>query len=392
MDDPERGVATGEGLGRRAFLTGLAAVPIALSARGLAARAGEAGPGMVVREQEPQNLESPFSFLEGFLTPVDQFYVRNHFPVPELTAETWALEVGGAVERPFRISYQELRGMTARTTPATLECAGNGRVFLAPKEKGAQWGQGAVGNAEWTGVPLSALLERAGVRPGAVEVVFEGADQGELKDDPKSPGPIRFARSLPMAKVRGDTILLAHKMNGAALTPAHGFPVRAVVPGWYGMASVKWLAKVTVADRPFLGFFQSLDYTHWERQGGQPSLVPIGELQVKAQVARPALKEVVAAGRPYLVRGAAWTGEAEIAGVEVSTDGGRSWSAARLAGEPIRHAWRLWEFSWEDPRPGSTTIMARAVDSLGHWQPTRRDRDRRNYMISHVVPVAVEVR
>src|SRR5262249_49811328 len=158
--------------------------------------------------------------------------------------------------------------LPSRTIPALLECAGNGRAFLVPRARGVAWQLGAVGTAEWTGVPLSAILDRAGVRAGAVEVILEGADSGEFREDPQAPGPIHCARSLPLEKARQQEVLLAYRMNGAEITAAHGYPLRAVVPGWYGMASVKWLTRLVVSDRPFQGFFQSIDYTYFERRHG----------------------------------------------------------------------------------------------------------------------------
>lgn len=254
---------------------------------------------MIIREKEPENLESPASVLHTFITPTNQFYIRNHFKQPDLTADTWKLKVEGAVDYPLEIGYRDLISMPSRTQVSMLECAGNGRVFLIPKEDGAQWQSGAVGNAEWTGVPLSAVLEKAGVKSNAVDVMFEGADQGEIKEDPKSPGEIHFARSLPMGKARGGSVLLAYKMNGADLSASHGFPVRAIVPGWYGMASIKWLARIVVTDKPFQGFFQTLQYSHWERPNNTPTLMPVTETRVKTSVVAPMLDEVVPLNAGY---------------------------------------------------------------------------------------------
>jgi DMSO/TMAO reductase YedYZ molybdopterin-dependent catalytic subunit len=296
------------------------------------------------------------------------------------------------VERPFEISHDEFLKLPTQTTVALLECSGNGRVFLTPKEEGVQWQLGAVGNAEWTGVPLSAVLERARVRGNAVEVVLEGADTGEIKEPPKSPEKIPFARSLPLAKALGPGVLLAYRMNGAELPAAHGFPVRALVSAWYGMASVKWLARIIVTDRPFHGYFQSFEYSYWRRQNGLPVLAPIGELEVKAEIARPALQEVLPANSAYRMHGAAWTGESEVTKVEVSTDGGSTWATARLLDKPARHAWRLWEYEWRTPsRAGRYTVRARATDARGRVQPMERDPNRRGYMVSHVLPINVEV-
>ena len=393
MDETRR-----EPVSRRQVLrrgAALSALPMALAARQGTAGAGEppAPAGLIPREERPINLESPFAALDGPVTPTGRFFVRTHFNIPEFGPGAWRLRVEGAVERPMELTLDDLLAMPATTGAATLECAGNNRVFLVPKVRGANWGLGAVGNAEWTGVPLAAVLDRAGVRPGAVEVILEGADRGRIDEEPKSPGEIPFARSLPLAKARRPEVLLAYRMNGEPLTRLHGHPVRAVVPGWYAVASIKWLTRIVVADRPFLGFFQSLEYTRFDRQHGLASVVPVTELQVKAQVARPVRDEAIPRGSAYRVFGAAWSGESEIARVEVSTDGGQSWSDARLLGELAPHAWRLWEHAWKVPEaPGRAVVMARATDRLGRTQPAARDPDRRTYMINHVLPIEVEIR
>lgn len=348
--------------------------------------------GKIVRSEEPLNLEMPFEKLDGFITRSDDFYVRCHFPVPKIDRKTWRLRLEGEVEKAFELTYDELLKLESRKIPATLECAGNNRNLLETKVKGVQWGLGAVGNAEWTGVSLSILLDRAGVKAGAREVILEGADHGPL-EDPKSPaGDVRFARSIPMSKARED-VLLAYRMNDVDLTAEHGFPLRAVVPGWYAVASIKWLQRVIVTDRPFSGYYQTIDYAFWKRDGAHAELVPLREMQTKAEIARPANGESVAANSKVRVRGAAWTGDGEITKVEVSVDGGTNWIEAKLDVMPARNAWRLWEFDWQTPSAsGKHTLVARATDSQGRTQPVERDPDRGTYMINHLLPVEVEVK
>lgn len=348
---------------------------------------------MIIREREPLNLEMPFGSLDGFITPVEQFFVRSHFELPDIDVTTSRLKIEGEVETPLELTYGELRKMKTHTLPVTLECAGNGRAFLAPQVKGAQWERGAVGNAEWTGVRLADVLQLTGVKDSAREVIFEGADKGEIKEPPGPAGKIHFARSVPLAKACDD-VLLAFQMNGAELTPAHGFPLRAVVPGWYGVASVKWLTRIMVTSKPFQGYYQTIEYSSWETGPHAPALIPITGMQVKAEIARPGFAEAVSAGEHYLVTGAAWTSEAAvIMKVEVSTDGGATWQKARLLGDAVRHAWRLWEFDWEVPSsPGKAMLIARATDSEGRTQPLKRDEDRGSYMINHLTPIEVEVR
>jgi DMSO/TMAO reductase YedYZ molybdopterin-dependent catalytic subunit len=348
--------------------------------------------GRIVRSEEPLNLEMPFETVESFITPTKSFYVRTHFPIPKIDRNAWWLHVEGEVEKPFAIDYEELLKLESLTVPVTLECAGNNRNFLEPKVKGVQWGLGAVGTAEWTGVPLSVLLNRAVVRSSAREVILEGADHGML-DDPKSPpGELRFSRSVSLEKARRD-VLLAYRMNGNDLPPEHGFPVRAIVPGWYAMASIKWLQRIIVTDQPFAGYYQTLDYSYWKRRGDVAELSPVTELQIKAEIAKPAQSDKVPANSTVRIHGAAWASGDEIVRVEVSTDGGSTWKEATLLGESKPNAWRFWEFNWKTPTaPEKQTLVARATDSLGRTQPAHRDPDRGTYMINHLLPITVEVR
>jgi DMSO/TMAO reductase YedYZ molybdopterin-dependent catalytic subunit len=356
--------------------------------------------GRIVRSESPLNLEMQFSSVDSFVTPTTSFYVRTHFPIPAINRDAWWLCVEGQVENAFGINYQELTALASVTAPVTLECAGNNRNFLEPKVKGVQWHLGAVGNAEWTGVPLSILLDRATPRSNACEIVLEGADRGILQDPKSPPGELKFARSVPLEKARRD-VLLVYKMNGEDLPAEHGFPLRAIVPGWYAMASVKWLQRIIVMDRPFTGYYQTIDYAYWKRtdyghwQRGEQigELTPLSEMQIKSQIARPAEGEVVSANEAFRVSGAAWACDAEITKVELSIDGGATWNNADLLGQSHSNAWRLWEFNWQTPsQSGRQTLIARATDSLGRTQPVHRDPDRGTYMINHLLPIQVEVK
>src|ERR1700716_4428553 len=191
--------------------------------------------GLINRQKDPNNLEMPFDQLGDFITPSELFYIRSHFPTPELDPVAYRLSIGGAVRRELRLSYADIRAMPSRTCIATLECAGNSRVFLVPAVPGAQWELGAVGNAEWTGVPLSVLLESAGLADDVCDLVLEGADRGVPKEEPKTPGPISYARSIPRKRALEPDVLIAWQMNGRDLTPDHGYPLRAIVPGHYGI-------------------------------------------------------------------------------------------------------------------------------------------------------------
>jgi DMSO/TMAO reductase YedYZ molybdopterin-dependent catalytic subunit len=347
--------------------------------------------GKIVLSEEPLVLETPVEKLREFLTPTKSFYVRTHFAVPKIDKNKWRLRIEGEVEKPFEVNFEELTKLKSEKIPATLECAGNSRSFLEPRSKGVQWRIGGVGNAEWTGAPLLVLLKRAGVKSKAIEIILEGADRGQL-EDPKSPrGEINFARSIPIEKARD--VVLAYKMNDVDLPPEHGFPVRAVVPGWYAVASIKWLQRIIVTDKPFGGYYQTLDYAFWKRDREQARLTALSEIQTKAIITQPGEGEGIAANSNVLVRGAAWTGAGEIRKIELSVDGGESWSDAKLLGESKPNAWRLWQLDWKTPaKSGKATLIARATDSKGGTQPLERDPDRGTYMISHLLSITVEVK
>ena len=264
--------------------------------------------------------------------------------------------------------------------------------IFGSKGKGVLWELGGVSTAEWIGVPLATILEQAGIKEGALEVILQGADKGELKEEPKTPGEIHFVRSLPIDKARQLEVILAYQMNGEDLSPEHGFPVRAIVPGWYGMASVKWLTSIEVTTQPFQGYWQTAEYAYWKRKSGEPVLVPVSELQTKSEIARPVRSEAIAVGSRYRVFGAAWSSN-EIKKVELSTDGGEHWSAAKLLGDALPYAWRLWEYEWQVPKiPGKHTLMSRATDAEGNQQPMSHDADKKAYLITHTLPVEVETR
>ena len=349
-------------------------------------------PGLILRESQPDNLEYAFDTLDGLLTPNENFYVRNHFPSPQLNSETWRLRIEGAVANPLELTYADLRSLPATRHIAVLECAGNSRVFLTPKVEGVQWGPGAVGCAEWTGVSLAAVLERAKIQANAVSVLLEGADEGIADKTSRPKDKIHYARSLPLAQAVRPDVLLAYEMNGKPLPEAHGAPVRAIVPGWYAMASVKWLTRIYVLDRASHAYFETVDYAYWTEPGGlPPERVPITEIAIKSAIARPALQERVRLGTPYRIRGAAWSADAAIGKVEVSTDDGKTWSEASLAVGSKDHAWQLWEFEWTPRAAGVHVLRSRATDAAGRTQPAEHDRNTEGYVVHHALPVTVEV-
>jgi DMSO/TMAO reductase YedYZ molybdopterin-dependent catalytic subunit len=325
----------------------------------------------------PENSETPLENVRSWVTPNRLFFVRNHFDVPALDLADWRLRVEGCVAQPVTWTWEELTALPERTVFATVECAGNGRSFLQEHVHGVQWGAGAVGHAEWTGVPLRLVLERAGVQAPAIEVLFEGADQGSESDPPE---PMHFARSLPLTKAFDPDTLLAFRMNGELLEPSHGFPVRLFVPGWYGVASVKWLQRIEVLDRPFPGYYQTKKYTVQRQTSQGPESVVVGPMAVKAEIILPAAGAVLGMGTSRLF-GVAWAGEEAVARVGVSTDGGQTWDQADLIGPRAPYSWTLWEYLWEVAEAGDYTLLVRAEAESGAVQPLRHDPLLGGYMI-----------
>jgi DMSO/TMAO reductase YedYZ molybdopterin-dependent catalytic subunit len=347
--------------------------------------------GLIIRQKDPNNLEMPFDQLDEFITPTELFYIRSHFLTPELDPVAHQLSICGAVRDQLSLSYADIRAMPSRTCVATLECAGNGRVFLAPPAPGAQWELGAVGNAEWTGVPLSLLLERAGLADDVCDLVLQGADRGVAKEEPKPPGPISYARSIPRARAMEPDVLIAHQMNGEDLTPEHGYPLRAIVPGNYGMSSVKWLTDIVAVTQPFQGYWQTSDYGYWD-DSGIPVRRPLAEMKLKSQIARPRVYERLEPGSHYTIFGAAWAGDTDVTEIWISPDGGVSWVQGDFVDPIIRHAWRRWKYNWITPtRPGRYTLLARARGADQRTQPDGHNPNYGSYVIDHPLPIEVFV-
>lgn len=335
----------------------------------------------------PENSETPLDDVASWVTPNRLFFVRNHFDIPAVDRDTWQLTLEGLVTRPMRWTFAELAALPQHSVFATVECAGNGRSFLREKAAGVQWGAGAIGHAEWTGVRLRDLLQPAGVKPGALEVVFEGADRGT---EPDHPAPMNFSRSLPLAKALDPDTLIALRMNGEWLDENHGAPMRLFVPGWYGVASVKWLRTMRVIDQAYPGYFQTNKYTVDRATGSSKRRVPLGPGVVKSEILQPAEGATVGAGTSRIA-GIAWAGEHRIARVDVSTDGGRTWQAAHLKGLQQPYSWCQWECLWTVTAAGDYTIMARALSETGEAQPFDYNPDNLGYLINVVLPRKVHV-
>jgi DMSO/TMAO reductase YedYZ molybdopterin-dependent catalytic subunit len=335
----------------------------------------------------PENSETPLEGVRSWVTPTRLFFVRNHFTVPEMDLAAWRLTVEGCVKERREWSFEELMDLPERTVFATVECAGNGRSFLAERQAGVQWGSGAIGHAEWTGVPLEVVLERSGLLPDALEVLFEGADVGT---EPDHPARMPFERSLPLEKALHPDTLLAFRMNGEVLEPAHGYPLRLFVPGWYGVASVKWLRRIEVVNKPFRGYFQSVKYTIKRASENGVETEIVGPMMPKSEIIRPRPGEELGLGANRIF-GVAWAGEDSVSGVEVSNDGGQTWDEAKLMGPQAPYSWTLWEYMWEAQSPGEHTILARATSSRGRVQPAGHEALNGGYLIHHSRPLCLQV-
>ena len=343
--------------------------------------------GLVVHRAHPLNCETSVpALVGGVVMPNAHFYVRNHFQIPALDRSAWRLELGGLVERPQFLTWPDLQHMPSETRVVTLECAGNGRSHLVPRVEGEQWGLGAVSTAEWTGVPLVEVLDRAGIKAGATEVLFRGADRGEIAG---RPGAQSFERTLSVDDARDSGALLAYAMNGEPLPMQHGHPLRLIVPGWYAVTSVKWLTQIELIDRAFAGHFQVDSYIfEWERDG-RSVREPVTLQRVRSLITEPRGGAELTAG-DIAVRGVAWSGAAPIARVEVSIGQG-PWQDARLIGDRSRHSWQWWELISSAAGAGATTVRARATDLASRTQPEQIEWNRLGYGNNSIQEVSVSI-
>jgi DMSO/TMAO reductase YedYZ molybdopterin-dependent catalytic subunit/glyoxylase-like metal-dependent hydrolase (beta-lactamase superfamily II) len=365
----------------------------AWAAAGLPVVAGRADPstdidtGLVVHRTEPLNCETSIAALiGGVVMPNARFYVRNHFETPSLDTASWRLAVGGLVERPLRLSLRDLHAMPSQTVVATLECAGNGRSMFDPPTEGEQWRLGAVSTAEWTGVPLVEVLDRAGPTWAAHEVLLRGADRGTAEGKAT---PIHFERSLSLEDAREANALLAYAMNGEPLPQQHGYPLRLIVPGWYAVTSVKWLTNIELLDAPFSGFFQTDRYIYEWQGDGTTVREPVRLQQVRAIITEPTDDAELPIG-DLVIRGVAWSGAAPIARVDVRIDAD-PWRPARLIGERQRGRWQWWELLTHLDKAGETELRVRATDLAGRTQPDTPTWNRLGYGANAIQTVRVHI-
>ena len=343
--------------------------------------------GLVVHRAHPLNCETSIrDLVGGVVMPNARFYVRNNFQIPNLDRATFRLAVGGLVERSLSLGARDLLNMRSQSLVVTLECAGNGRTRFDRPTEGEKWAVGAVSTAEWTGVPLVEILDRAGVSTRAREVLFRGADCGVVESRSES---IHFERSLQLDDARGGDVLLAYAMNGEPLPVQHGYPLRLIVPRWYAVASVKWLTEIELIDRPFAGHFQNHKYWYeWERDG-QVVREPVRVQRVRSLITEPSPDAEVQPGE-LCIRGVAWSGAAPIARVAVSV-GDSPWQDARLVGERRSYGWQWWELMTRVEQSGRLTLRARATDLADRTQPERGEWNRLGYGNNAIQEVPIRV-
>lgn len=323
--------------------------------------------GPITREElqlASRNHALPLEMLRWPITPVGMHYVLIHFDVPLIDPVNWRLRVAGLADHPHDFTLSELKHRERRTIPVTMECAGNGRSRMEPRPMSQPWDQGGIGTAEWTGTPLAPILLEAGLAPEAAELVFTGADRGV-----QGGSEHQYARSLSLADAMADDVLLAYEINGQPLPPQHGYPLRLLVPGWYGMTSVKWLESIEAVATPFEGYQQAVAYRF--TQGPEEQGEPVQRIRVRALMAPPGIPEFMTRTRilkagPVLLQGRAWSGAGEVERVEVSVDG--QWAEAHLEPAAGPYAWRAWTFPWVAAQ-GSHELACRATDSSGTMQP-----------------------
>lgn len=347
--------------------------------------------GMIVRSKRPEDLEMPLSGFADYITPIEHFFVRTHVYVPQVNLSEWRLKVDGEVATPVTFTMDDLKTLPAVELVAVVECAGNGRAFFQPPVAGAQWSYGGVGNGRWRGVRLAEVLKRAGVKDTAKEVLFDGADQpiGKMQD---------FRRTITVKKALDPNTLLAYEMNGQTLPVKHGFPLRVVAPGWASDSWVKWVTSITVLDKEFDGFWMKNAYRKPDRPIppgmalAPEQMVPVTSLRVKSVIATPLDGSAVPPGRPVVIRGVAWSGDAgPVTAVDLSVDGGRSWRSARLGRDKSPFGWRQWEFTWVPPHEAYYTLLARARDASGDTQPFAQEWNPSGYGWNAVQRVGVNV-
>ncbi|AOY77867.1 sulfite oxidase [Clostridium formicaceticum] len=345
-------------------------------------------PYLHTRELMPENQETPIHFLNERTTPIEYIYKRNHFLYPALDSAAFFLPVVGEVERPMVFPYNYIKSLPSKTIKMVLECAGNKRAYFDPKTYGEQWKDGAISQVAWKGVSLKDLLYFTGIRSTAIEVAFEGYDYGTRKDIDRV---FPYARSLPLEKALHPDTIIAYELNSQPIPYDHGYPLRLVVPQWYGMASVKWLKEIRVIDHKFTGPFQAIDYVYYPNKEDDFGKKPVTEIKVNSIIQQPMNYSVLDTGS-HSINGIAWSGHGTIKEVELSFDQGLTWKNVELYQDKNQqHLWTFWKYAWTVEEKGEHTIMCRAKDSYGNIQPLEAEWNRKGYGYNAVYIIKVKI-
>ncbi|EKN62745.1 sulfite oxidase [Neobacillus bataviensis LMG 21833] len=340
---------------------------------------------LIAKSLLPENQETPIHFLEEKITPRSLTFRRNHFPYPKFPIQPFFLTITGSVKNPLIFHYSQITSMPSQTITALLECSGNKRAHFEPKVFGDQWKEGALSQGNWKGVPLSYLLSLTEVNTGAREIVFLGDDSG-VKDGQH----VHFQRSLPLEKALDQHVIVAWEHNQKPLSPKHGFPFRLIVPGWYGMASVKWLKTIHVINHSFSGPFQTDDYVYYPHKSEDKDSFPVTTNRVNSIIQHPLDRQILKPGK-HEITGLAWTGEGVITSVEISVDNGVTWKAASLHNPTQKYQWVKWSISHVFEKNHESTVKVRAFDSTGQSQPDQAFWNRKGYGHNQVSQIKVQI-
>jgi sulfane dehydrogenase subunit SoxC len=336
-----------------------------------------------------RNRGMPLEALRYPITPTGLHYLLIHYDIPAVETDRWRLKVAGRVAKPLELTLEEIKKRPRQTIPVTMECAGNGRALFAPRRISQPWLLEAIGTAEWTGTPLRSILQETGLGGDAVEIVFTGLDRGVEGDEVQY-----YQRSLTIDEAIRDEVLLVYEMNGEPLPPQHGYPLRLLKPGWYGMASVKWLDRIEAVAEPFQGYQMVRAYRYSQSAADPGEAVDV--IRARALMIPPGIPDFMTRDRlvnagPVTLTGKAWAGHGGVSRVQVSVDGGATWSEAQLGDSASSYAWRSWTFAW-NATPGVYILQVRASDAEGNAQPAEQQWNFGGYGNNGVQRVKVIVR
>lgn len=347
-----------------------------------------ARPYLLTRKLYPENQETPIHFLRLPEIPKQTFYMRNHFPYPEFTQSSFSIKIGGEVSTPMTFSYDDLAKMPSKSLVLPIECSGNKRSYFRPKVYGEQWKDGAMSQGEWTGVSLSHVLSLTGIKSTALEVLFEGYDKGKKTGYNKI---VNFKRSLPVPKAIHPDTIIAYEYNGEPIPYKHGYPLRLIVPQWYGMASVKWLKSISVIPYKFEGPFQADDYVYYPVGEKESNIRPVTTINVSSLIQQPLDYQILDEGVNN-INGIAWTGQGKIVKVEISFDEGRTWAEVNLYNQNQHpYSWTFWSYTWRTDKKGEYKIMSRAYDSNGRVQPIESEWNKKGYGYNAIYTINVKI-